>query len=78
MLARVAGYKPGFVAISHKYISFANWAVFLSKSSWLITYSSAPSLSQVTVAAGKKNGFEMIFGSKYAIKWVDTRPKNRL
>ena len=30
------------------------------------------------MASGKKNGFEIIFDSKYAIKWVDTRPKNRL
>ena len=35
------------------------------------------SLSQVTVAAGKKNG-KMIFGNKFVIRWVDARPENRL
>ena len=35
------------------------------------------SLSQVTVAAGKTND-EMIFGSKFIIRWVDARPENRL
>ena len=35
------------------------------------------SLSQVTVAAGKKNG-KMIFGTKFIIRWVDARPENRL
>ena len=55
-LARVAGYIPSFVAIFHKYFSF--FVVFLKKIkpiSNLLTFSF--SLSQVTVAAGKNNGF---------------------
>ena len=43
----------------------------------ILSFSLSLSLSQVTVAAGKKNG-KMIFGSKFVIRWVDARNENRL
>ena len=61
-LERAADYISSFVAIFHKFISFAGWTVFLSKSflsksSRLITYSFSLSLSQITLFACKKNWF---------------------
>ena len=35
-------------------------------------------LKLILVANVTLNGFETNFGSKYVIKWVDTRPKNHL
>ena len=84
LLERAAGNISSFVANFRKFISFCRLGSIFTQ---IISKKIKPinkllilsfSLSQITLFACKKNGFEMNFGNKYVIKWVDVRPKNRL
>ena len=83
-LAQAPHYMPNFVAIFRKYISFCQLGSIFKQIIWqkikpinnLLIFNF--SLSQITLVASQKFGFEMNFGSKYVIKWVDARPKNHL
>ena len=84
LLERAASYISSFVANFRKFISFFRLASIFTQ---IISKKIKPinkllilsfSLSQIALfACKKKNGFEMNFGNKYVIKWVDVRPKNR-
>ena len=82
LLERAAGNISSFVANFRKFISLGSiFTQMISKKikpiNKLLILSF--SLSQIALfACKKKNGFEMNFGNKYVIKWVDVRPKNRL
>ena len=82
-LERAAGYISSFVANFRKFISFCRLGSIFTQ---IISKKIKPinkllilsfSLPQIALFACKKNGFEMNFGNKYVIKWVDVRPKNR-
>ena len=84
LLERAAGYISSFVANFRKFISFCRLGSIFTQ---IISKKIKPinkllilsfSLSQIALFACKKNGFEMNFGNKYVIKWVDVRPKNCL
>ena len=83
LLERAAGFIFSFVADFRKFISFCRLGSIFTQ---IIAKKIKPinkllilsfSLSQIALFACKKNGFEMNFGNKYVIKWVDVRPKNR-
>ena len=78
-----ADYIPSFVAIFHEYISFCGVSIFLKQ---IISeqIKRIDNLLIFSFSLSKKFGFQekkwvwIEFGSKYVIKWVDTRIKNLL
>ena len=80
-----ADWASRFVANFRKFISFCRLDSIFKQIIWkqikpinkLLIFSFSLS-NRFVFLQKKRNGFEMNFGTKYVIKWVDVRPESRL